>query len=476
MVSTSSSSSSFVVTTILQQCLSLLVSCLRWLISWISKTVTDLSSRLFGSFGPVITLDTGRKVRLGRQIAQGGFSFVFEATPVGDEAHSTATIATTATATTAATSSNTIYALKRIQCPDAESIQACRREAAVHRSIGTHHPNILPLWGLAISVSGSECYMLFPYLPHSLRAEVNRRLWEPRDVIYNRRPPWTPVYVVLQLFLGICHGVQALHEAGYSHRDVKLENVLLANADSSSSSLSSSLQFVRPVLMDFGSAGPLSQDISTRRQVLQVIDSAAQHTTMSYRPPELFEGGVRAGDPTLDYTKVDVWSLGCTLFAMLYGASPLESEFYNNTTTTTTTSTSRSSGNGTNHSRSLGPLKIVDCTHLKVLATLPPRPPAHSPVAEWYDPAILTLLGEVFTHDRQRRPTLPAVMERVTALITQWGGRVDPHPYHHQLHTLHHASAPTSGGTASVYGDSDHHHHHHHIEDDIALLSANRLV
>jgi len=436
-----------------------------------NDTVTSLYARFFGPFGPIITLDTGRKVRLGRQIAQGGFSFVFEATEVVDIGRSNTTNTTTTTTTSA-----TMYALKRIQCPDAETIQACRREAAVHRSIGTctqqqqqqqqhyHHPNVLPLLGFA--VCGSDCYMLFPYVPHSLRAEVNRRLWESRDIIYNRRPPWDQLHV-LQLFLGICHGVQALHEAGYSHRDVKLENVLLATDSSSSQSPPSSssplqlqVQSFRPVLMDFGSAGPLRQDLGTRRQVLQVMDSAAQHTTMSYRPPELFEGGIRTGDPSLDYTKVDVWSLGCTLFAMLYGASPLESEFYNITTT--------SSGHGHSHSsRPLGPLKIVDCTHLKVLATLPPRPPAHSPVAEWYDPAVLTLLGELLTHDRQRRPTLPAVMERATGLITQWGGRVDLHPYHHH----HHASAPTSGGTASVYGDID-----HHSDDGIALLSANRLV
>lgn len=43
---------------------------------------------------------------------------------------------------------------------------------------------------------------------------------------------------------------------------------------------------------------------------------------MPYRAPELFD--VKTGK-TLD-EKVDIWSLGCTLFAVAYGHSPFETE------------------------------------------------------------------------------------------------------------------------------------------------------
>ncbi|KAK4980975.1 Serine/threonine-protein kinase env7, partial [Elasticomyces elasticus] len=49
-------------------------------------------------------------------------------------------------------------------------------------------------------------------------------------------------------------------------------------------------------------------------------DQAAEHSTLPYRAPELFD--VKTG--TVVDTKVDIWSLGCTLFACLVGKSPFE--------------------------------------------------------------------------------------------------------------------------------------------------------
>lgn len=75
-----------------------------------------------------------------------------------------------------------------------------------------------------------------------------------------------------------------------------------------------------PVLMDLGSLAPSPTPITSRSLALAVQDTAAEHSTMPYRAPELFD--VKTGS-VVD-TKVDIWSLGCTLYACLTGKSPFE--------------------------------------------------------------------------------------------------------------------------------------------------------
>ncbi|TIA99612.1 hypothetical protein E3P92_01789 [Wallemia ichthyophaga] len=142
----------------------------------------------------------------------------------------------------------------------------------------------------------------------------------------------------LQLFSGVCQGVQVLHnhypahshsrssyppssidqdvndEEGdqpghvpYAHRDIKPGNVMLADDGT-------------PVLMDLGSCIKARVRIHNRSQALVQQDMAAEHSSMPYRAPELFD--VKS-DTTLD-EKVDIWSLGCTLYALAYSHSPFE--------------------------------------------------------------------------------------------------------------------------------------------------------
>jgi serine/threonine kinase 16 len=325
----------------------MLVKIWRWILSWLLSLIPRPSR--------MITFDTGRKVRMGRQIAEGGFSYVFEAS---DDA-------------------GRKYALKRIYLGDPETLAACRSEAGLHRSL--RHQNLMPLLGMSLEERNTICYMLFPYVPHSLRAEVNRRFFS--DGPAN---PWLEA-TALEIFLGILDGVAALHETNHTHRDLKLENVLLVDKKT-------------PIIMDFGSAGPLVQSIKTRKQVLQLAEDAASHTTLPYRPPELLEGGVRAGDADVDFRKVDVWSLGCTLFAILYGASPFECEF------------ARTSG-----------IRIVDCTSLRILGDLPRMP---EEIQQWYSSETMDLVKRMLTQDRIKRPDLHQVIQDTERLIEKQGGRV----------------------------------------------------
>ncbi|GJE94777.1 Pkinase-domain-containing protein [Phanerochaete sordida] len=93
----------------------------------------------------------------------------------------------------------------------------------------------------------------------------------------------------------------------YAHRDLKPGNVMISDEG-------------RPILMDFGSAMTARIKIENRSQALLQQDIAAEQCTMAYRAPELFD--VKTG-VTLD-EKVDIWSLGCTLFALAYSHSPFE--------------------------------------------------------------------------------------------------------------------------------------------------------
>lgn len=75
-----------------------------------------------------------------------------------------------------------------------------------------------------------------------------------------------------------------------------------------------------PVLMDLGSLAPAPVAVTSRAQALAVQDAAAEHSTMPYRAPELFD--VKTGS-VIDGA-ADIWSLGATLFAGLVGKSPFE--------------------------------------------------------------------------------------------------------------------------------------------------------
>lgn len=75
-----------------------------------------------------------------------------------------------------------------------------------------------------------------------------------------------------------------------------------------------------PILMDLGSIADSPLAITSRSLAIATQDVAAEHSTMPYRAPELFD--VKTGG-VVD-TKVDIWSMGATLFACLVGKSPFE--------------------------------------------------------------------------------------------------------------------------------------------------------
>jgi serine/threonine kinase 16 len=339
-----------------------------------------------------IIFDNGPTVAIHHKIGEGAFSLVFAATEASRSRPQTK------------------YALKRIICGDEEMFDLCRKEVNVHRRIqsehGHNHANLLYLFHVKFVQDSHQrrlCYMLFPLISGgSLRNHVTRRKLLSDD--WGEVRPWTERQV-LTLFRGVLEGVSTLHRAGYAHCDVKLENVLLdgigmmgvnndngrgvGDVEMNNQSLG------RPIVMDFGSARDIVVKLVDRNTVLRLCEDAAQYSTISYRAPELFEGGCRHGplEASID-GKIDVWSCGCLLYGMMYGTSPFEMEF-----------------------RHDGSVKVVECTHLRVLGGKLPHVPAKKASLCNYGQELLELIEWILTVDRTERPTIDEVCDRVEIML-----------------------------------------------------------
>ena len=119
---------------------------------------------------------------------------------------------------------------------------------------------------------------------------------------------------VLEVAEGCANALSELHALGITHRDFKLENVLLA--------CKNSLAADNVRVCDFGSASTheytaleLLRDSHLRENLTEKIQSL---TTPQYRAPELVDLLAR-----MDVTrKVDVFALGVTVYRIMYKVFP----------------------------------------------------------------------------------------------------------------------------------------------------------
>ncbi|KAF2806711.1 kinase-like protein [Mytilinidion resinicola] len=300
-----------------------------------------------------------RSFKILRLLGEGGFSYVYL---VQD------------------TSNQQLWALKKIRCPfGQESVSLALKEVEAY-SLFSPHPNIIHSIDYSVASDKSDpgaktVYIVLPYYRRgNLQDMINANL-----VNHTKFPEKR----LMVLFLGVCRALKAMHqykvqggpggaasqnkakrvrqeaaradadaaeevemsasrrrgangnqdqeemeaeplmedevtisqegiapggERAYAHRDIKPGNIMIADDGKT------------PILMDLGSLAPSPTPITSRSLALAVQDTAGEHSTMPYRAPELFD--VKTGS-TID-TKVDIWSLGCTLYACLVGKSPFE--------------------------------------------------------------------------------------------------------------------------------------------------------
>ena len=289
------------------------------------KTAASSNINKAVMFDDEIAFPNGISVILYRKIAEGGFGNVYIARKSREREKSKG--------------KSKLYALKRIHCLTQDAVSHCKKEAKVHHKL-QDHTHLMPLLGITFVFEQKQkhqqepfiflpqiCYMLFPYIPLSLSTDISsRHLLD--DVLERKRRPYSS-HEVLILFSGIVQAVHTMYQLNISHRDIKVDNIVLHKASTAAASGSKrqKRRVLTPVLMDFGSVGPLKCPLSTWADIVHVTEEAKLHTTLVWRAPELCGGGLSYGPSEyLDYGKADVWSLGCVLFAMMYGASPCEVE------------------------------------------------------------------------------------------------------------------------------------------------------
>lgn len=265
------------------------------------------------------------------------------------------------------TSTAELFALKKIRCPfGAESVQQAMREVEAYKTFA-HTPSIIHSvdYSIASERNDADAKTVYVLLPYYRRGNL-------QDIINANLVNHTnfPEKELMHLFLGVCKALKYMHnykapsggermemgnakageenvkgrkgrgkrnkavaaadaddeteqarplmineevvapgeQRSYAHRDIKPGNIMIDDSGS------------QPIIMDLGSIADSPIAITTRSLAIATQDIAAEHSTMPYRAPELFD--VKTG--AIIDTKVDIWSLGCTLYACLVGKSPFE--------------------------------------------------------------------------------------------------------------------------------------------------------
>eukprot|EP01139_Manchomonas_bermudensis_P011080 Amastigsp_a341977_47.p2 type:complete len:302 gc:universal Amastigsp_a341977_47:55-960(+) len=232
----------------------------------------------------------GRRIRVDRLRAEGGYSFVYQATD--EDTHEE-------------------FALKKIVFTSPEAEHAAEAETRAFAQF--QHPGLLPLVAQrtvddARTPAGNRvraCLLLTPYYPGSLGDYMVSGATAPPEALWSEAK-------ILAVFAEVLEAINVLHTASppHAHRDIKPDNILL-DLDG------------HPVVIDLGSIAPARVVVTSRSQALELQDEASRYCTAAFRAPELFDV---PSDAVLD-ERVDTWALGATLFCLAFNALPFDGSY-----------------------------------------------------------------------------------------------------------------------------------------------------
>jgi serine/threonine protein kinase len=188
-----------------------------------------------------------------------------------------------------------LVALKVLHPEMAKSIgtQRFRHEIAVASRL--EHPNILPVLDHG-EAGGDLLWYSMPYVPgETLRARLARE-------------PQLPLADALRIAREVAGALEYAHGAGYMHRDVKPDNILVTEKQET-------------LLADFGIARAMRGPDGSTRATVTDVEVATTTTGFVIGSPQYMSPEQVGGDPSLD-GRTDQYSLGTVLYEMLAGETP----------------------------------------------------------------------------------------------------------------------------------------------------------
>ena len=221
---------------------------------------------------PVFTIHE-KKYYLDDLIAEGGYALIYKIQSVSD---------------------NKFYALKKITIQSSSHKKQIKREIKIWKDL-SKFSNIVELidfqWG------EKHAYIIMELCEEGTLLDY-----------VNNYEGNIPEMEALQIFNQILLGVNAMHSQNppIAHRDLKIENILKKK------------RYYK--LCDFGSASdePFDPKISDEFVKEQNFAIFEKHSTLYYRAPEMCD---RYGEHVVN-EKVDIWSLGCVLYTMIFKEQP----------------------------------------------------------------------------------------------------------------------------------------------------------
>jgi len=269
---------------------------MAWLLSGLSEKLSAGGAAVSSSSSSASLCVGGRRVLVGRLLADGGFAYVYAAR---DE------------------TTREPLALRKALCQDAEGLSKVRAEIVILERI-PHHPHVTRFYGAEVQDCSTgrakQAVSLFELCPGgTLLKRLEEEFASARlrcVALPGAAPcccPCLPESEALDVLGGATAGLAHLHGLGIIHYDVKSENILLGSDR-------------RWKFCDFGSASERTFNLENapRKLLLEAEEFIHGRITPIYRPPECADVYLKEQIGP----GVDIFALGCVLFAVLTGVHP----------------------------------------------------------------------------------------------------------------------------------------------------------